>query len=624
MKLKILALLITGFFFSSNESLLAQVKLLPISVNIPAHPRILMLKEEEGMIKKRILGDSAWKIVHQIIINECDKILLKPLVEYKMEGKRLLNKSRECRKRTFYLSYAWRMTGEKKYLDRTEKELLNACAFKDWNPSHFLDVAEMTMAVALGYDWLYSDLSVTSRTTIKSAIIKKGLEPSLNSEYNWWLTEGNNWNQVCNAGMVSGALAVFDEQQELSRKIINRAIESIQLPMKDDYDPDGAFAEGYGYWAYGTTFNVYLISMLEKAFKTDFGLAEKSGFSKTPKYVLNMIGSSGLNFNYSDGEAKCIINPAMFWFATKQNDPSILYSEKLLLKKRDMIFGRDLPAILIWGSNISMKDIKEPKQLIWHGQGKNPVALMRSSWKSDGIFVGLKGGSAGIGHAHMDVGSFVMDAMGERWAMDFGPQEYNSLESQGVDLWSRKQESQRWQVFRYNNFTHNTLTFDNGLQLVKGSAPILSTTDNPDFLSATTELASVYKNNVSKAVRGVAIVEKKYVVVKDEMVLLKDDTKVRWSMLTSADVKIISKNSAELSQRGKKLILEIKEPADVILKTWTTQPPHEYDEANPGTTLVGFETELKSKTSVTFTVVLIPQQGNDKSIIKLPPLGEWK
>lgn len=621
--LKIIPFALISIFISIEQNAHAQVKQLANSTNVPVHPRILMLKEEEALIRKQIQNDSAWRIVHQVIINECDKMLLKPLVEYKLEGKRLLNKSRECRKRTFYLSYAWRLTGEKKYFDHAEKELLNVCAFKDWNPSHFLDVAEMTMAVALGYDWLYSDLASNSRILIKDAIVRKGLEPSLTSENNWWLAEGSNWNQVCNAGMVSGALAVFDEQTELSKKIINRAIESIQIPMKEDYDPDGAFAEGYGYWTYGTTFNVYLISMLEKAFGTDFGLSGKPGFHKTPQYLLNMIGPTTLNFNYSDCEAKSIINPAMFWFAAKQKDTSLLYSEKLLMKKRDMIFGRDLPALILWASVLNVKDIKEPKQLIWSGQGKNPVALIRTSWKQDGIFVGLKGGSASVSHAHMDVGSFVMDAMGERWAMDFGPQEYNSLESQGVDLWSRKQESQRWQVFRYNNFSHNTLSFDNNLQLVKGTAPIKSTTENPNFLSAITDLTSVYKNNVSKALRGVAIIDKKYVIVKDELALLNDATKVRWTMLTAADVKITGRNTAELSQRGKKLLIEVLEPADVVLKTWSTQPPHEYDEPNPGTTLIGFENEFKAK-NLTLSVVLIPQTGSRQNAKKVPPLSEWK
>ena len=172
------------------------------------------------------------------------------------------------------------MTHQDTYLKRAEKELLALSAFSDWNPTHFLDVAEMTMAVSIGYDWLYNDLSEASRSTIKEAILKKGIEPSLDNKYNSWLKATHNWNQVCNAGMTYGALAVYEDNPVLAKSVINRAIESVVLPMQD-YVPDGAYPEGYSYWGYGTSFNVMLISVLENAYGTDFGLTNQPGFLKT-------------------------------------------------------------------------------------------------------------------------------------------------------------------------------------------------------------------------------------------------------------------------------------------------------------------------------------------------------
>ena len=58
----------------------------------------------------------------------------------------------------------------------------------------------------------------------------------------------------------------------------------------------------------------------------------------------------------------------------------------------------------------------------------------------------------------MDAGSFVFDALGVRWVQDLGMQEYYSLEKENVDLWNMSQNGQRWNVFRYNNLAHNTLT----------------------------------------------------------------------------------------------------------------------------------------------------------------------
>ncbi|MEY4930373.1 MAG: hypothetical protein RI909_1097, partial [Bacteroidota bacterium] len=211
---------------------------------VPAHPRILLLKGEEERIKAAIVTDSTWGALHQVILKECRKIIDAPVVVYKLEGRRLLEVSRTCRKRLFYLSYAYRMTGETIFLQRAEKELLNVVSFNDWNPAHFLDVAEMMWAVSLAYDWLYDGLAESTRKKTEQAIIRLGIEPSFEKENNFWLQEDTNWNQVCNASLILGALAIYEVNQELAQKVINRSIASVQLAMKG-YEPDGTYAEGY-------------------------------------------------------------------------------------------------------------------------------------------------------------------------------------------------------------------------------------------------------------------------------------------------------------------------------------------------------------------------------------------
>ena len=195
----------------------AQIDHVGASLTSTTHPRILLREGEENGIKSVIKADKAWDTVHQAILAESDALLPVAPVERIQIGRRLLDKSREALRRLFFLSYAWRMTHQDKYLQRAEKEMLAISAFSDWNPSHFLDVAEMTMAVAIGYDWLHHDLSANSRSIIKEAILKKGIEPSLDAKYNSWLKATHNWNQVCNAGMTYGALAIYEDQPELAK-----------------------------------------------------------------------------------------------------------------------------------------------------------------------------------------------------------------------------------------------------------------------------------------------------------------------------------------------------------------------------------------------------------------------
>lgn len=593
------------------------------AVALPGHPRILLLKGEEEGIRKTIASDVVWKKMHSFIIDESDKILDRPPVQRILIGRRLLDKSREALRRIFYLSYSYRMTADEKYLARAEKELLAISAFSDWNPSHFLDVAEMTMAASIGYDWLYGRLSPGSRQKVRDAIKEKGLEQSLLKENNSWLNATHNWNQVCNAGMTFGGLAIYEDDPELAMKMIDRAKSSIILPM-NDYMPDGAYPEGYSYWGYGTSFNIMFLSAVEKAFGKDSGPVINEGFFKTASYLLNMTGPSGKSFNYSDAGQGGGLQPAMFWLANRMNDPSLLWSEKYHLLNKALPDDRLFPAIMIWGAGITMDMITPPARTVWAGGGKNPVALMRSSWTNpDALYAGLKGGSPAVNHGHMDVGSFIMEYGGERWAMDFGMQDYNSLETAGVNLWSMAQNSPRWQVYRYNNAVHNTLTVNGKLQDIDGYASITGFSESASMKCALTDITSLYKGLLKKSVRGIAIVNDSYFIVRDEVETNDEKATIRWNMLTSANVKLAGNNIAELTRNGKKVFVVVKSPASVTLVTGSTVPPQPYDAPNPGTALLQFDVEVPARSSAVLTILLLPEGATEESSVTGMDLSEW-
>ncbi|TDE14542.1 heparinase II/III domain-containing protein [Dyadobacter psychrotolerans] len=588
-----------------------------------SHPRLLLLKGEEQSLLSQIKKHKEWSGIHQEILKECDKIIDLPPVERIKTGRRLLGKSREALRRLFQLSYAYRTTGDAKYLNRAEKELLGISAFEDWNPSHFLDVAEMTMAVAIGYDWLYNNLSAETRKTIRQAIVTKGIEPSYNKDFNWFLTAEHNWNQVCNAGMTFGALAIAEDEPELAAKTISRAVETLPKSMITSYQPDGAYPEGFSYWDYGTSFNVLFVSAVEKALGTDFGLSQSPGFLKTAGFLENLVGPTGLAHNWGDSGLKDGLSPAMFWFAEKVKDPSLLWSQKKLLttSSNSYVNNRLLPALLVWGVKTDLSAVKPPVKKVWVGQGPSPVGLMRTSWTDpNAIFVGVKTGSPSVNHAHMDEGSFVIDAQGERWAMDFGMQEYNSLESKGVDLWNRTQKSQRWEVFRLNNFAHNTLSFDGQLMNAKGFAKIDKWSEEPSQLAVMTDLSQMFEGQVASAKRGISIRDEKYVVIRDEIKTSDKPTIMRWNLLTPADVKIVDGKTVELSQNGKKMLLVFDTKAKIEIKTWPTTPTHDYDAANPNTQFVGFEAVIPANTEENFNAYFT----NSTREITTKPLSEWK
>ena len=219
--------------------------------------------------------------------------------------------------------------------------------------------------------------------------------------------------------------------------------------------------------------------------------------------------------------------------------------------------------------------------------------------------------------------SILTYGLGVRWAMDFGMQSYETLESKGVDLWNMKQNSQRWKVMRYANNMHNTLTFDGALQNVGGNAKITGTSSDQTFMNAQTDLSSLYSGSVASARRGVAIIAKGYVAVRDEIETSGNDAMLRWSMITPADVTILPDGSARLEKDGKTLAVRVVSPKGITLATWSAEPVNSYDAPNPGTIVLGFETKILAKQKKGFTVLLIPQ-GAEKMVEDLPALSQWK
>ncbi len=588
---------------------------------LTGHPRLFFLSADEATLKAKLNSTPVLKRVHDLMISESDKMLTLSVQQRVLTGKRLLSVSREAIRRICFLSYAYRMTGDARYAARAETEMLGMAAFVDWNPSHFLDVGEMTLAMAIGYDWLYSYLSANSRTTIASAIKTKGIEKSANQS---WLTSDNNWNQVCNAGISAGVAAVFDENPTYYQSLIDRAVTSIKIPM-GVYKYNGAYPEGMGYWDYGTTFNILFIDLLQRMWSTDRQLLELEGFLSTVNFVTHMQGNatkqlSGgalksinpLPFNFADCGNGIGVLPGMFWLAARSGNANCLYGElqKLTFSLDNSPSGltgnRLLPFLLIWSMNLPLSDLPTPAETTYLAQGESAVTSMRSGWGTNDIYLAMKGGTPSSNHAHMDIGSFVMEANDIRWAMDLGMSDYNSLETNGVDLWNMSQTSERWDVFRYNNMAHNTLTINGKKQLVTGNSLMENLVNTSALKSVELNLTSLYQNDVTNCRRTGTIVSNRYVEIKDEIRAKTNPLTVRWNLGTQAVPQKVSNKIIKLTQSTKSLYLIFEGTDQVEAKAWSTKPPTTYEEQNADTYFTGFEFSVAAGATQTVTVKMVP------------------
>lgn len=263
----------------------------------------------------------------------------------------------------------------------------------------------------------------------------------------------------------------------------------------DSYLPDGAYPEGYSYWGYGTGFEVTMLAAMESALGTDFGLSEHAGFMRSPYFMLYMTAPSGWCYNFCDSGKKISLNHGMFWFAAKTNNPSLVWYEYSYLNNFKAHAGEDrlLPNLLIFSKDMNYENMKAPKGNFWFSKGKKPLFIYKGGWENkDDTYLGVVGGSASIPHGHMDAGSFVYEKNGIRWSIDLGLQSYYTLEKEGVDLWNKAQNGQRWDVFRLGNTAHSTITINGEKHLVDGNVSIIETYQTDDCKGARLDMSPLY------------------------------------------------------------------------------------------------------------------------------------
>lgn len=578
-----------------------------------SHPRLLATAGTWDSLRDQRRQDARLDQLLSRIESAGRETLKAPVLARKMEGKRLLAVSREALNRVMVWAFCYRLTGDGIFLERAKTELLDLAAFPDWNPSHFLDVAEMTTAMAIGYDWLYAGLDPSARGVIRQAIIEKGLRPALvkNAGYNSWQQRSNNWNQVCFAGLTLGALAVADEEPAVARDVLSLARQNIGNGLSA-YVPDGVYPEGPGYWSYGTTYQVLMIAALESALGDSWNLAASPGFLASAEAQLELTGPTGKPYNYSDGGESGRFQPSLFWFAERQHLPGLLFFQwpqldRLLARSgNDKESGRFLPLVALWWNHSADSQVPPHLPLAWLGDGENPVGVFRDSWTdTNALYLAFKGGAASLSHGHMDAGSFIFEADGVRWACDLGSQDYYSIEKKGWDPFSHGQNAKRWRIYRFNNFSHNTLTLDGQLHVWDADARIVEF--NPSARTATVDLTKIFSGPATNVVRHFAIGTNRTVIIRDELSGLKPGEPVRWQMVTHAEVTVAG-DHAGLQQAGKSLAARLLSPAGAVFAVAPADPPDNGVNApNPNTRILSVTARAPADGRLRIQVSLQPE-----------------
>lgn len=531
------------------------------------HPRLYLDERQFAALKGQIEKgcNPALSKMHDFIMKEAGELPSDP-IEWVLDqsGKRILGKSRAALRRIMNDAYAYRFTGESKYLDHASRTIDEICSMPDWNGWHFLDIAEMSAAAGLAYDWLYHDLTPSRREMLERTIRDYALLEAFDFSKAWFYDRHHNWNQVCNGGLTIAALATREVNGVICGNIIRNAVKSSHNAISQIYAPDGCYAEGPVYWTYGNGYQVLLNDGLRSATGDGFGLDRIKGFDKAGDFVVSCYGSAHKLFSYSDNGPNERPASPVWYFAWRFGKPYLAVKEIEFLEKGNYHDGNCnvLPVLAAYVSRIDTQNIEVPSSTMYSGNGANPIVCFmgdRSGGESD-WYLGIKGGRASNNHGHADAGSFVFDRDGVRWAMDPGGVLYtdaeNELRAKGGDLWKMTQESLRWTIFPLSNEWHNTITVNGHLHNVDGKATISGEFCGADGAGATVDMGSVLSKDLKSATRTFYLDSGRDLHITDRL-KAGSNSSATFTLVTEA-VAEITADGVTLSLDGRKAFLSAK------------------------------------------------------------------
>ncbi|CCM03112.1 uncharacterized protein FIBRA_05233 [Fibroporia radiculosa] len=589
----------------------------------PDRPRLIAPSYKWQALPELIQHEPYMKYWNDSIFANATVYYNEPVVAYYYDsGNGILDIARQIKMRIKAFSYVYRMTNDTKWSERAFLELQNAAGngtnsfgpdtSERWNPTHFLDTAEMSAAFAIAYDWMYDAWNSTEKEQIMWTMIEYGLTAGVvgytNSNglyYGWWTDEvQGNWNCVCNSGLTMGALAILDDDPTgTAAQLLGYTIPNAILNCAEAVSSDGTWQETPNYWYFGVTGHAEMASSLVTATGSDFDLLSTNpGFQYTGLFHMHVTGP-GTMFEWGDSGVQTYSTTAnpMLFYGDQYNHP------EYMLFQRDQHDAASDPWSMFWYNPAVSGAFWDGMPLDgFFNNHTDGWGSMRSSWTDeDALFIAMKAGTLQGHQTHndLDCGDFVLDALGTRWIGELGDENYLDPGYFSNDT----QDSERWLYYRKRTEGQNTILVNRANQLVTAQPTIDYGTDNVTQGSSTVftppgnstafftaDLASAYEN-VTSFHRGIRMLNGR------RQVLLQDDittnTPFMWRVHTNASVTVDSDGQGATLQIGnEKVLLQVLSPANgynittqtpaARLDTDPPLPPGGEDLPNTGVTVI--------------------------------------
>ena len=522
-------------------------------------PRVLASKKEFDTVRANKDNDAYLKDIVDEIIGTANTYLSNSEYDYAIpNGQDMLMIARGYKLEIEALSFAYQITKEAKYAEKVWNTLKTVFSYPDWNYSHMIDSGEMAAWTAIAYDWCYDYFNEEQRKYIEESMVKFIIDPyseiirdlrftrETMGNAGDYATSKTNFNAVCNGGTIAACVALGNVYPEKCFDLLALAVRSIENVLLS-YRPDGAWPESPSYWEYCTQYAGRGVSSLINAMGQHYGLLDAQGFTESAEWVMKN-NSYGGSYAYHDadmGTTSSKMSTLISYYTGDEDLQNACYAQtasgiRTRWPEDALYYNPDCKGN---ADNLPLNDFYEGLDL----------AYSRSSFvDNNGFYFASHAGIVKPYHSQADVGNFVFDLNGERWAEDIGKEEYVIMRGGGKVAYRQCMQG-------HSVVVHDPPTNAWGMNYDGGEIPLNRYEEKPKGMIVSYNLNLAYQQFVSQHDRGFYVGDnKRSLTVQDRFTTLKAMNSY-WFMQTPATtIEILDNQTALLHKNGKTLKLEVR------------------------------------------------------------------
>ena len=420
----------------------------------------------------------------------------------------------------------------------------------------YYPVGLTAMYLGIAYDLIRPLLSEEEATSIRSGVIKNGVENAYEEYFidNRVPNHTSNWVSHCTAGPLVALCAFRGDAEGEEKANIDRLFaglaEKFIAHCRATFTPDGGYGEGYGYQNFTMESASPFLAAMENLYRADnlvasLNIAESHLF---PLYISVEEGKTLLDMGDSSDKSGTKTNWA--WLSRRLDDPLLknFYHASPGEEWEDFLWLEEIPT--------TSGPESLPPSRYFPDKGN---VVFRTGWGKDDVVLNYHAGPH-FNHTHADQGNLLMWAFGESLVSEGGKAGYytdpyywsyfiqagahNTVLADGIS------ESQE-----FGDFKNEVGAFNRRARIEKVHL------SNP-FSIVVSELAPVYRGShngiLERFTRTVCFVDPGYVIVWDR---LRGDQSYQWQLFPpQAEGFSIEGNGAKYEGEKARLTIEILSP----------------------------------------------------------------